>query len=443
MSDIVNLPKGISTVGISRDENIDIESLNDSKLKIFKTIINGDWKSWTKDAPPEYQAFSKLTSGSGYVVVTDDDTDITINGKLLEPTNIQATVGINALAIPYVNKVLKTKYVGNLEVSIMKTIDTRWGSWTADTPFEYQGFVEVDNTKGYVVYVESVDIANNEMGFGYVESSFQWGSYVPYVNPNLVGFDNLIKFTYNTSDAIKPYVYYDYFADIKTNLEFLDTVITGLYDNDIGTFIFTDIPYTGFVGDETAVIDNISTFKSWGVNREPYPVPYDMFIKPGFDIIYLDKPILGEIDEDALFAFTDNPYTGFVGDETAVVDDLASFKSWGINREPHLVPYDMFIKPGFDIMYLDTVITGEIDEIAGYSSNSDVDFIFNDTTIVTNVDETAIPDSMRAFKSWGVNSEPYPAPYDYFIRFNFINDFKGPDTGVVDSDILINSSNFN
>jgi len=156
MSKNISIPAGIVVIGNSLDQDLDLATLNNSNISSFKTLVNGIWKSWSLGTPDAFQGFDKLAKGYGYVVNATDDTEITLQGEVLDMNSITINPGLNVLAMPFDGKQIADGYLPRIRVNTLKTIDGSWKSWSAGSPDAFQGFTTVDDSKGYVCNVEAI-----------------------------------------------------------------------------------------------------------------------------------------------------------------------------------------------------------------------------------------------------------------------------------------------
>jgi len=157
MSNIINIPSGISVLGNSFDGTVDLSTDVNSDIDFYKTLKNGRWASWTKGASVAFQGLTTIDKGIGYVVKASNNTNIAIPGVPLDINTLNLPLGLTMLAIPFDNFNLSGGVLPRMEVSSMKTlVNGVWKSWIAGSPEFAQGFSTLSNTKGYLVNINKV-----------------------------------------------------------------------------------------------------------------------------------------------------------------------------------------------------------------------------------------------------------------------------------------------
>jgi hypothetical protein len=161
----IQLPSsGLHTIGYISGEETLVSSAVDTNLSTLKTMINGQWRSWSKGAPEAFQGFTTFTPGLGYVCSTLAPSNISIPDTPLDPMNIPVIQGLNFLAYPS-DLMNLSGYTKRFKGGIFKTMDSgTWKSWTIGAPSAFQGFVNLTSNKGYVINVEKIFDNNIDSG---------------------------------------------------------------------------------------------------------------------------------------------------------------------------------------------------------------------------------------------------------------------------------------
>jgi len=155
---LVNINSGVGTIGNSSGADFDLSVLdNNDNINTFKTLINSEWKSWSRGVPAAYQGFGYLKSGFGYVYSATDTVGIDFGDTTLDINSLNLTPGVALIAFPYNSKsIADGGYIPRLSVATVKTINNTWKSWSRGVPGDYQGFSVLTQGKGYVVKIDEV-----------------------------------------------------------------------------------------------------------------------------------------------------------------------------------------------------------------------------------------------------------------------------------------------
>jgi len=157
MGNVVSVSAGISVIGNTTDASVDIEAVGLNKVLTCKTLVNGQWKSWINGADNIFQGFNSMSPGNGYVVNTSESLDIEFIGNDININTLTLQPGLSLLAFPYDNKDISGKYIPRIKPKTMRTlVNGIWKSWDANAIDDFQGFLKIDKSLGYVVNVEKV-----------------------------------------------------------------------------------------------------------------------------------------------------------------------------------------------------------------------------------------------------------------------------------------------
>jgi len=159
----LTLSTGLNTFGNSIESAVDLSTLK-TKLDVCKTLIDGSWSSWTNDAPDAYQGMLTIEPGRGYVANAISDFSFKIFGPEVDLNSVPLVLGYNMISLPDTDT-LGNGYLPRMKFDSVKTIDGTWKSWTSGASDDFQGFLNIDATKGYVYNVTNlygdVDYMNN------------------------------------------------------------------------------------------------------------------------------------------------------------------------------------------------------------------------------------------------------------------------------------------
>jgi len=439
-SKTIAIESGVNAIGIYTTDNINIDSNETLNPNIVKTIVNSNWKSWTKDTPIAYQGFENFESGLGYVVVTPENGSLNLNGDILDIKNITPVVGISSIALPFPNKKLKTQYIGKMKVFNVRTYDGGWKSWTENTPEEFQGFVDIDYKKGYIVDVADVNADNLDVGIDTTFAIEDWGAVVP-IDPYVDnGFYKIVILSDwvipNTTENIvintKTYLKTNN-TNIVNNIAFNSGSVVGLIDSDLNS-VFIDI--TPEVNPDS-VYANLFTINDWGNavknitnNTIKYVVYGDM------ENQFLDNEITGVIDSNYLPEFISGLSSEYITDPEALFINIAHFNYIDNSINIPVNETATYMKTGNNIIFKNDTITGLID--SSYSA------VFIDTSSV--VDNTAVMDTFVTITNWGealdvIDKNIGKTYVNLDLNQAFIT--KEDENIVFDQELLYNSSNIN
>ena len=255
MSRIINLPNGISTVGNPTNNNVLISNIDTTNILSLKTLVNGQWKSWTSGTPEEFQGFLSVNKGKGFVVRTNAITNITFDDTILDINTLEYNIGLDMLSLPYDNRIIGDGYIPRLKFNSIKTIDNSiWKSWTKGTPSNFQGFSNTDINKGYVVDVETtfgsfinIDSQDNSEGVRFNLSSGSLNNNsviggVSYTNPNNLGTFNfdIIEFDPTNPTVIMFFSIDNKIAKIDFPVELTNKQFLVSYNGVIYKGLFTE-----------------------------------------------------------------------------------------------------------------------------------------------------------------------------------------------------------
>lgn len=163
---------GVQLVGNTSPTSISIENSVDENITYIKSCVNGQWSSWTKGTPEEYQGFTTLESGQGYIIRNSDPTVMTLPDGQISYEELNPSNGVNIVAIP---KEVSADDETNWVTSEIKTVkESSWSSWTKGTPDDYQGFTTLNPGQGYLMKI--------------TDTNFSASSYMPYTVLGLAGY---------------------------------------------------------------------------------------------------------------------------------------------------------------------------------------------------------------------------------------------------------------
>lgn len=151
------IPAGISIIGNSSDVDHNLLSV-DANILSFKTLVDGIWKSWSKNTPSEFQGFSTLNKGIGYIVNSQNACDITFSSTPLDINTVNYNVGRSVICLPKsISRISDKGLISKLEVEYIKSFDkNNWRSWTKGAEYNYQGVKSISDKNGYVVNITKV-----------------------------------------------------------------------------------------------------------------------------------------------------------------------------------------------------------------------------------------------------------------------------------------------
>ena len=161
----LNITEAVShSIGNVSPTDISVNDSIDSNIDEIKICESGDWDSWTKGAPAEFQGFDTLNSGKGYILKNSGSTTITLPEGRISYESLVAPLGLNTVAIP---RTVEANSTLNWEASEIKEVtNSFWSSWNEGAPDEFQGFTTMEADKGYLVNITNVNYSSS--------------SYIPY-----------------------------------------------------------------------------------------------------------------------------------------------------------------------------------------------------------------------------------------------------------------------
>ncbi len=153
----IKIESGINVFSNSSDATVSIDSLDMDGVVSLKTLVDGSWKSWTADAPDDFQGFTDLEKGQGFVSNADSEVNFSLDGELINVNDMNISTGLNTITLPFDARSIGDGYIPRMKISSIKTISADgWESWTVGAPDDFQGFTDTDTTKAYVCNVEEV-----------------------------------------------------------------------------------------------------------------------------------------------------------------------------------------------------------------------------------------------------------------------------------------------
>ena len=151
---------GVSCLGVrSHIKSLPIDGNVSTEIEYIKTPIDGVWRSWSKGAPPEFQAFTDFESSVGYIIVSNGIGSITLPGSS-KYDMMSATVdstGIDTVTMPYTESDYDVDMNAKFDTNFYKTvINGVWRSWTINTDPAFQAFTKFEKDRSYVVEVTNI-----------------------------------------------------------------------------------------------------------------------------------------------------------------------------------------------------------------------------------------------------------------------------------------------
>lgn len=143
---------GLYLIGNFTNNTIDISAANTFNIISVKTIINGEWKSWNRDADPSFNGINQYEPGRGYIIDCDNSAIIDFQSDdLIDIMSIPVILGNNLLASP-VNMPagINDRYTPK---EIKTLVNFAWESWHKDAPASYNGVSTLEQAKGYYVNI--------------------------------------------------------------------------------------------------------------------------------------------------------------------------------------------------------------------------------------------------------------------------------------------------
>ncbi len=150
----IKIEAGVTLIGNQSSEDISLDGI-DENINSLKTLMNGKWKSWSAGAPDDFQGFTEMLSGQGYVCNSEDKVVIPTVSTMVDINNMNIEPGLNMLCLPS-DTDISGAYLPRMKLGSIKTMFDSWKSWTADAPDDFQGFTNIESGKGYVCNVEEV-----------------------------------------------------------------------------------------------------------------------------------------------------------------------------------------------------------------------------------------------------------------------------------------------
>lgn len=442
-SNSLNIQTGINAIGIYTEDTVAVADVGNEEVNVVKTVKSGVWKSWTKDTPELYQGFVDLESGLGYIVVSEGDVVIPLPSKPLEINNIEPTVGISVVALPFMDKQLKTNYIGRMKVFDIRTYDNGWKSWTENTPEEFQGFIDIDYKKGYVVNVDDVNVLYLDAGLDTLKEFIDWGEVI--ANETItapIGFDFIKNFNFSGTYIKSLYeLSYDTSYSMSDML-FMNTNTSITYDIEL-ILSFSSNVNGGVVGDvsTTSVFDNGVLFNYSGTTVvDTYtPLHDDSFTTE--DILFLDTASNSVIDDTTTIPniFTDIDVD--ILESGSVISYAKLFNYSGTTVVNTYIPaYDDSFTLGKDIIFkpIETNIQLDLSNSSTNLDNSFDNLVFSIHIPSVAIDDTALLSSSIKFESWGYDvTTPLEPKFDLNVTPVFV-----PNSGTIYIEFMYNEHNF-
>ena len=268
-------PIGVSTIGNSTSAAKNIVDLGTTVL-YTKTLINGQWKSWTKDTPDIYQGMLTIEPGIGCVIDTTAALTIDFIGAPVDFNSLTIVPGYNMLAVP-VSYDLTNGLIPRMAFDTVKAINGSWKSWTKGAAAGFQGFTTADLGKGYVynvtqVYGNILEENNNIAGvvFASGDTSVTAGNYAGGVTVTTPATGYTVSFKSKAYDASTPADYA--FVTIGSDI------------------IKLDYP-TEMTGDVFFISDGVSTYNGVFTSGSTYGAPAQVLDGNGITLTATEKTI--------------------------------------------------------------------------------------------------------------------------------------------------------
>ena len=190
---ILKINTGVSSLGNYTDTALPLTDI-DSNVKSIKTLVNGQWKSWTQGAPEAFQGVMSIDKGRGFVSNSTNVVDITVSDNDVNVNDININTGLNFLCFPFGEKTILNGLLPRVKVASVKSLLGTWKSWTKGAPSQFQGFNTVTKDNGYVCNVEfTYDNYLNSINRDY-ETGVRIGT--SYANDeNNVSSSDIVEFT--------------------------------------------------------------------------------------------------------------------------------------------------------------------------------------------------------------------------------------------------------
>lgn len=146
---------GINSLGNFTDNEISLTNI-DPEINYIKTLVNGQWKSWTKSTPDIFQGMLSIEKGRGFISNTSSNVEIDISDTPVDINTIDISTGLNFFCFPYVDKKITNGLIPRVRNTFLKTLTSAWKSWTTGTPDAFQGFTTINKANGYVCNVTTI-----------------------------------------------------------------------------------------------------------------------------------------------------------------------------------------------------------------------------------------------------------------------------------------------
>ena len=221
MAQTINLSTGVDTFGNSTVTSLPITGIS-ADMPVVKTLINGQWNSWSAGAPDAYQGMLNIEPGRGYVAVTNANVTFNLPGADVDINTLPIQTGLNMLAVPG-TPVLGAGYIPRMQFTSAKAINGTWKSWTAGAAQGFQGFLSALPEEGYIfdvsnVFGNVVDTNNVAEGIEIDTGDATIDNTGPVSGMLLTapGMDHVIKFNTVTYDPALPtnIMFYDVNGEI-------------------------------------------------------------------------------------------------------------------------------------------------------------------------------------------------------------------------------------